>query len=171
MKNTNKNNTPKKYVARPNSIVSQKEVDIIAPYLHEHLFPDGNFDREAIIEDAKRSKSPLHKHFNWDDTSAAHAHRLTQAQKLITCFYCVTSDGYEVPSVVSVRIVDSPNRNYMATTKAIQSPDLCEQVLQQAIQGLATWKKRYDMFIRLPEFSKLSKEIDIIVKIYNKKSK
>ena len=163
--NTKKTNT---YVARSNSPVSQKEVDIVAPYLHEKLFPDGNFDKETAIDDARHPKSPLHKHFDWNDTTAAHSHRLDQAQKLFTCFYIVTSEGYEVPSVVSIRVNESPNRTYMATTRAIESPDLCQQILQQAIESLLAWKKRYKMFTQLPEFIPLLKNIDVLVEIRNK---
>jgi len=167
-KTSKKVEQPKKYVARPGSPVSQKEVDVIAPYLHERLFPDGNFDKETVIDDAKHPKSPLHKHFDWDDTTAAHAHRLVQAQKLITSFYVITSKGYEVPSVVSIRVTDSPNRTYMATNKAIESPNLCEQVIQQAINGLLQWKKRYQMFAKLPEFAKVIKSIDMVIEIRSK---
>lgn len=38
---------PNLYIARPGAHISQKDVDVIAPYLHETLFPDGNFDKEV----------------------------------------------------------------------------------------------------------------------------
>ena len=155
----------KTYVARENAILSQKEVDIVGPYLHEVLFPDGMFDKEKVVADAKRRSSPLHSHFDWNNTTAAHAHRLDQAQKLITSFYIITPEGYKLPSVVSLKITRSPNRTYMATDLAVESPDLGRQILQQAIDGLLAWVRRYEMFARLPDFSGLIREINLIVQI------
>lgn len=44
---------------------------------------DERLHKEAVLADAKKASSPLHSYFEWDDTKAAHAHRLEQAGKLI----------------------------------------------------------------------------------------
>lgn len=36
-----------------------------------------------VLADARKKTSPLHSHFEWDDTAAAEAHRLAQAGALI----------------------------------------------------------------------------------------
>lgn len=36
-----------------------------------------------VLADARDKKSPLHSYFEWDDSAAAEAHRLTQAAALI----------------------------------------------------------------------------------------
>ncbi|MFZ4498520.1 MAG: hypothetical protein ACOYMX_02310 [Burkholderiales bacterium] len=38
---------------------------------------------EVVVEAAKNPDSPLHEHFDWDDQSAAHQHRIDTARKLI----------------------------------------------------------------------------------------
>lgn len=43
----------------------------------------GNFTPTDVLDIAKSPKSPLHKYFEWDDSKAAHAYRLTQARHLV----------------------------------------------------------------------------------------
>ncbi len=43
----------------------------------------GSLTPAAVVADATPEGSPLHHHFEWDDATAAHAHRLTQAAALI----------------------------------------------------------------------------------------
>lgn len=38
-----------------------------------------------VVEEAKDPSSPLHKRFDWDDTSAGEKYRLMQARALIAC--------------------------------------------------------------------------------------
>src|SRR5258708_1691427 len=39
-------------------------------------------DDDAVLEEAANARSPLHADFDWDDTSAAHAHRLHQVRTM-----------------------------------------------------------------------------------------
>ena len=43
----------------------------------------GSITPEIVLREAKKSKSPLHSHFNWDDGDAANRWRLSQASELI----------------------------------------------------------------------------------------
>ena len=44
---------------------------------------DGKLTDEQIVTEAADSTSDLHPYFEWDDTTAAHSHRLNQARSLI----------------------------------------------------------------------------------------
>jgi flagellar basal body rod protein FlgC len=44
---------------------------------------DGILKPEAIVEAASRENHPLHDRFEWDNSRAAHAHRVDQARQLI----------------------------------------------------------------------------------------
>lgn len=44
---------------------------------------NGQITTSLVLKDAKRKESPLHDYFEWDDTKAAHQHRLQQARMLI----------------------------------------------------------------------------------------
>ena len=43
----------------------------------------GRLTPDAVVEDAKSPKSPLHEHFDWDDSVAAVKWRIEQARTLI----------------------------------------------------------------------------------------
>jgi hypothetical protein len=49
----------------------------------EDLQHDGRIDPEAVVSAARDPHHPLHKHFDWDDQSAGHKFRITQAAALI----------------------------------------------------------------------------------------
>ena len=40
----------------------------------------GRVTPEEVIDAARRTDSPLHDYFDWDDTSAAHKYRIEQAR-------------------------------------------------------------------------------------------
>lgn len=44
---------------------------------------DGLLTPDDVLKDARSKSSPLHGWFDWDDSSAAHKHRLYQARRLI----------------------------------------------------------------------------------------
>lgn len=43
----------------------------------------GSITAEIVLKDAQKKSSPLHSHFDWDDTAAARKYRLIQAGELI----------------------------------------------------------------------------------------
>lgn len=45
--------------------------------------PEHCLKPKDVVEAARPEESPIHSHFEWDDTRAAEAHRLNQAGKLI----------------------------------------------------------------------------------------
>jgi len=49
----------------------------------ESLVVDGSLDPERVVDAAKNPNSSMHGQFNWDDSEAAHEHRLSQARALI----------------------------------------------------------------------------------------
>jgi hypothetical protein len=44
---------------------------------------DGSITPQIVLQEAKKAKSALHSHFNWDDGEAANQWRLSQAAELI----------------------------------------------------------------------------------------
>lgn len=49
----------------------------------ERLQHDGKLNPEAVVREAENPTSPLHLHFEWDVSVAAHKFRLIQAEALI----------------------------------------------------------------------------------------
>lgn len=96
---------------------------------------------EAVIETARNAKSPLHKHFDWDDKTAAHAHRLTQARALIRLIRVQDENaGGNVPAFVS--IADN-GTSYRPMAEVKSSAALQALVLRQAERDLEAFQRRY----------------------------
>lgn len=88
--------------------------------------PDGKITPQTVLEDAQDPASPLHEHFEWDDTKAAQAYRIDQARELIRSVRLVITNTESV--VRTVAYVRDPNRaahdpGYVNTFRLRQSPD------------------------------------------------
>lgn len=66
-----------------------------------------------VLADARSETSPLHSHFEWDDTAAAEAHRLAQAAALIRR--------------VHVKVIPSPASEPIRVRAYIANRDLPER--------------------------------------------
>lgn len=72
---------------------------------------DGGLLRpQAVVDEARSPRSPLHKCFTWDDGEAARLYRLDQAQHLIRKFHVMTDvDGKPCRAPVFISL--SADRN------------------------------------------------------------
>lgn len=111
---------------------------------------------EAIVSEASKKSSPLHRYFEWDDTKAAHAYRLSQARNLVLSIG-IETDGNFMRSYTSV-VVNS-ERFYLPTEVVSKSPQLVDQVLQSIFSELLFWKAKHQRYEKF--FSGIFGEIDI----------
>jgi|HubBroStandDraft_6_1064221.scaffolds.fasta_scaffold622184_2 hypothetical protein len=120
---------------------------------------DGTLLPEDVIADARHRRSPLHKFFEWDDTEAAHQHRLEQARSLIRAVVVILPQKPTTPvrAFVSIRQEGDKERSYTSTVAAMSDPRLRAQVLASAKAEIVAWHQRYK---QLEEFSQLFQEID-----------
>jgi hypothetical protein len=102
----------------------------------------GTLTPGAVVDDASDPASPLHAHFQWDDSIAARAHRLDQARALIR-IRVETVVGDEVFSVpVWVRSPDAEPRDQGYTSvlrlrdDAASSRAAIQNEIQRAISAL-----------------------------------
>lgn len=150
-----------KYKAKKNSRFSDNDAQIIGSYL-DKKFPGGNCTAEEVVDVAKSSRSPIHKYFDWDDTSAARKYRLQQAGQMIRCVVLNIEDSdNEIPKMVSIKFETNHGikRSYVNTEKAFNIPDAMDQVLAEAIQNLKGWEKRFRMFKNHEKLSRIFAEI------------
>lgn len=103
----------------------------------------GRLKPKNVVEAARDPKHPLHKHLEWDDGKAAHAHRLEQARAIIRI---VKEDRPDTPSG-SVRsfvsVNESQGRSYRPIADIERSAVLQAQVLDAAQKDLDAFEKRY----------------------------
>lgn len=64
--------------------------------MHIAATSGGVLTPDAVVENARDPESPLHDKFEWDDTKAAHAHRIYQARKLIASVKVIVRESDRV---------------------------------------------------------------------------
>jgi hypothetical protein len=120
---------------------------------------NGRLDQESVLAAARKPKSPLHPHFEWDDGKAAEAYRINQAGELIRWITVTVEkpNGGEVPVRAFVNVKREEDRSYTSIQHALSDEDLRAQVVAQAWAELEAWRKRY---AELQEFATLFATIE-----------
>jgi hypothetical protein len=99
----------------------------------------GKLTPKAVVEAARNNKSPLHKHFEWDDAKAAESYRLEQARELIRIIRVEEESG---PVRAFFSIADR-GTSYRALEEVRATPSLQEIVMKQALRDLKAFEERY----------------------------
>lgn len=101
---------------------------------------------ETVLDEATNPRSPLHRFFEWDDKHAAHMFRLEQARRLVRSIEVVLEDakGKQVPMRAYYSVKDADGqRAYEPMEFVFETPDLADQVIDQAVSQLEAWKAKY----------------------------
>lgn len=121
----------------------------------------GELTPEDVLADAKHDNSPLHSYFEWNDSEAAHQHRLSQARGLIRSVVAIYVDEEKKKPAVRakayVHVPEPSAPHYREASHAMSQAKTRQMVLQRAWRELQAWKARYK---DLKEFSDLFEVID-----------
>lgn len=103
----------------------------------------------ALVEEARPTRSPLHRLFTWDDTRAAEAWRRHEARKVVGALVLRVADreGPAAPAFVHVRTVtpDEVREGYRATVDVVDEGDADRAfVLAEALRMLHGLRRRYE---------------------------
>lgn len=132
-----------------------------------------------VVEAAKSKESPLHNHFQWDDTEAAHQYRLWQARQLISVVvrwiprdvksYDInvdysprTSPDVELQPVrefISLGSNRKSKRGYDPVDVVLSSPAKRREWLNMAIDELERFREKYNT---LQELAGVFESIDAL---------
>jgi hypothetical protein len=98
----------------------------------------GRLTPEAVVEDARDSRSPLHSQFEWDDAKAAHHHRLDRARELIRS---VRVDRSVTARNVAVRYVRDPSatskeQGYRDVVSLRDEKDAAREVVEAEVRRI-----------------------------------
>ncbi|TQI72897.1 hypothetical protein FHT98_0617 [Bosea sp. AK1] len=123
----------------------------------------GELTPEDVLSDARNHNSPLHSFFEWDDSAAAHQHRLNQARGLIRAVVAVyvREDQPAVRARAYVHIPEGETSHYRESGHAMSMAKTRKLVLQRAWRELQAWRERYR---DLKEFSELFDVVDETIK-------
>lgn len=104
----------------------------VAEALRQLERDNGRLDPQDVIEAAKNPKSPLHSHFEWDDSAAAAKYRLDQARVLIRSVKIEVTER-EVPLSVVAYVhdpdVDAGTSGYRSVVSLRSEEDTARAVL------------------------------------------
>lgn len=103
---------------------------------------DGYLTPEQVLEAARPAQSPLHSHFEWDDSAAAAKYRLAQAGHLIrSCKWTIETRDDETVKVR--RFAHVADAGYMPLESALGDQSSRDVVLAQARRELAAFRRKY----------------------------
>lgn len=105
---------------------------------------DGVLTTEAVLEDARQDTSPLHKHFQWDDTVAAESYRRWQARSLIAkCRITVESrEESTIRAFVSLPSDRGLQGGYRVTTTVLSDDDQRDELLADMRNRVTYWNRQ-----------------------------
>lgn len=103
----------------------------------------GGIMPKDVVELARDPESPLHGHFEWDDTLAADQHRLAQARMLIGSVRVKLEEApYRSPMRAFVHL-DKPHPHYESAHLAMRNEEKREMILSRAMSELGSFRRRY----------------------------
>ena len=116
---------------------------------------DGAIDPEIVVLESESSSAPLHSCFEWDNEKAAHKYRITQAQGIIRAIVSVneTEKSQETRAFVSVE------REYHPFSVVIRNPEKRDILLQNALNELHCFEKKYNSLRELSGVFSAIKEV------------
>ena len=152
----------KKYIPSGSAPFGKKDAQVVGEHLETLMKKlGGELTTDAILEDAKKKRSILHKYFDWDDTTAAHQYRLQQARHIISGVVEVTVIDNENQNVRSFyNVSKSKGRNvYVTLQTAIKEPDYLEQLVNDAKDSMKQLQNTLSLFLTYhsQEYKKKSK--------------
>lgn len=129
----------------------------------------GVLTSEIIVQEARRANSPLHPYFTWNDTSAAHKHRLSEAATLIrTVYVTVQTIGSRNTDPVTINVFHSVKdtktdgtsfTHYVTVSEVAAGKDYREYVVQQAMSRAKTFADDYSTVIEVQEIVKAIRKV------------
>jgi len=142
-----------KYVAKANTPFSDKDAKKLGPVLEKIVSKaDPAKLPEAIIEQAKSTGSPLHRYFEWDDSKAAHKHRLDQARCMIRSIEIVRVDTRGTEQRVRA-IEHVKGTGYVPTETILKSANQTKNLLDRFLGEVEALTRRWNAYSNLPEVS------------------
>lgn len=127
-----------------------KRKDQIAAELAKLSSRRGFLTPRQVVTAAKDPRSPLHACFTWDDSKAAHAHRLWQARELIAHVeFAPTPDRAPFRAYVHIRNEGENDGRYVSTIDALADPETRKAVVQRARGDLDRVRERYEQLTEL----------------------
>ena len=141
---------------------SNEKAQVYGEFLWRLREENGDFlSPETVVEKAKPKASPIHDFFEWDNSVAAEKYRVWQARYLLGRIEVIVQSDGEDDQVrafhnISVQTDgDEHERGYVTLRDVQANADYLEIVLENALDEIKAWQKRYGQYKRLKVFTPL----------------
>ena len=118
----------------------------------------GRLTPRAVVAAAEDTRSPLHKHFEWDDTAAASKWRERQASKIIAVIHVEDLDVEEGTARAFLSVTDKGGVSYRQHAEVKSSIDLQLAVLQTAERDLEAFERRFRNLTDICDMVRVARE-------------
>lgn len=130
----------------------------VAGKVFEELEESVGLTPQNLVDASRPEDAPMHKEFEWNDSSAAESWRKQQARMLITHLELHVEQVEEAPvtrAFISIQIDNTPR--YESTLHILTDEDKREQMFQTALKELKSFQRKY---ANLTEFARIFDEIN-----------
>jgi uncharacterized protein (DUF2344 family) len=112
-----------------------------------------------VVDFARNENTELHSHFEWEDSIAAENWRIWQARQIIKVVVTIIPTVNE-PIAAQVYVSMKQDRyddasglkgGYRSTVEVLSTPVLRITLLEEALEDLAQWQKKYQSLVELAE--------------------
>ena len=153
--------TQKSIITNPETVQALQEL---------HKVKEGLLRPIDVVEAARSETSPLHKHFEWDDTAAAEKFRIEQARGLLQRVFVrvQTPDGKERMTQVFVSLSTdrfSDGGGYRQLVDVLSDSDMRNQLVRDALADMQMFESRYK---EIQELASVYREMKRARKILSK---
>lgn len=114
---------------------TKEEREAIKAAIQATADKSGTVTPDGVVAAAQDPDNPLHSEFEWNDSIAAHQHRLAVARALIREITYVGQDvtGRPVTAVAYVHEPASKKQSYIPLTSAARNKSLARQILLEEL--------------------------------------
>lgn len=107
----------------------------------------GQLEAKDIVDESRPEEATLHPCFEWCDPIAAELWREHQARGIVQCIVtdCEAKGGEPVEVRAFVHVADT----YRPTSVALESPDMKQEMEQNALRDMLIFKKRHSALASL----------------------
>jgi hypothetical protein len=127
--------------------VAAKDAVVIASAVNAIERDKGRLDTQEMAEElvarSRSAGSPTHHLFEWDDRKAARAQRIDRAKELIASVL-ITFESAAGPVRAFPVVISEGKRGPMPMRRVLETPDLLEALLEQAMADIETFRRRYE---------------------------
>lgn len=140
------------YTARPGSHFSDKDAAIIGPILQRIHDRDGSVATGAVVAEARRVSSPIHRYFDWEVEIAATRWWDQQARQMVNSVFRVVPN--EAPQRAYWSLAHDDGRSYQSLDSILSDPERVQKVLGQLARDLRAVQTKTRAFRRAAGFEK-----------------